>query len=77
MAIKEWIKLTCECGSLEFSTTHELLWKEGQGTTVKQHGYLCAKCSKVTNVGALINKCKARSKQKEIEELQGEIDANS
>jgi hypothetical protein len=73
MAIKQWERLTCECGSLEFVGTHELMWKEGQGTSIKPHGYMCAKCSKVTNIAGLINKARTISKQKEIEELQGEL----
>jgi hypothetical protein len=73
MAIKQWEKLTCECGSIEFVCTNELMWKENQGTTIKPHGYMCAKCSKVTNTANLINKARTRVKQKEIEELQGEL----
>lgn len=72
MAIKEWSKLTCACGSLEFLASHELYWKEGQGTTVKQHGFVCAKCQKASSISSLIGAVKERDIQKKIDELKAE-----
>lgn len=72
MSIKEWAKLSCDCGSFQFTPTFDLYWKEGQGTTAKPTGYLCAKCGKVTNTASLTNKAKDASLQKKIDELRAE-----
>ena len=72
MSIKEWNKLACECGSFQFSPMFELYWKEGQGTTAKPTGYVCAKCSKVTNMANLTNKAKDQDLQKKIDELRSQ-----
>lgn len=72
LSIKEWRKLSCDCGSIEFSPTVELYWKDGQGTTPKPKGYVCTKCSKVTDISRLSNKAKELDIQKRIEELQAE-----
>ena len=71
-AIKEWTKLTCDCGSTEFVASHELYWKDGQGTSAKQKGYLCAKCSKISGIDKLINAVKTRELDKKIAELEAE-----
>jgi hypothetical protein len=75
MAIRDWAKLSCDCGSFEFVGTNELHWKEGQGTAIRPKGYKCSKCDKITSIAALTHKAKDLELQKKIDELRAEQDA--
>jgi len=72
MSLRGWEKLTCECGSQEFISTHQLTWHEANGTAFKQTGWKCAKCNRVVSTANLINVCKRKQVDAKIHELEAE-----
>ena len=72
MSLRGWEELTCDCGNQHFHPAHKITWHEGQGTAVKQDGWVCTGCGKRTDTGKMINHAKQRVLQSKIEELEAQ-----
>lgn len=69
-----WERLTCLCGQNKFAPVTFLRWRPGAGVTQEQGGFFCLECHGVVDTAALIQKAQVKIKQRELKELESELD---
>ena len=72
MSMTGWEQLACSCSSDSFVATHRIIWREGHGTTNKQHGWRCTVCGDQVSTAKLIQVARARHNREKIKELEAD-----
>jgi len=75
MALSEWSKLLCDCGSDQFIQVVSLQYHEGQGTSPPRvEGFQCVSCKKKCRQDKMIKDLQLKKKKAEFEALRQEIE---
>ncbi len=72
-AVKEYTRLTCDCGSELFRQVIALTWRDGGGTVTQPIGWECQACNAVMDAAHMIQRLQLRVKKQELLALQQEI----
>jgi len=73
MGIQHWERLSCECKGEKFIRLSHIKWQATGGSTDEPGGWQCSSCGKEVDHAKLIASAKLRQKQKELSELQSQI----
>ena len=69
--IPGWEELHCsKCGGSEMLAVVKIVWREGQGSTPKPHGYKCGKCNTTIDAASMIQAAKQKHLDAKIKELR-------
>lgn len=74
MSIIGWVEMECDkCGGKDFSSMVRLMFRDGQGTTMKPQGYVCVSCRQPVDTAKMVNAIKRKNAEQRIRELESSV----
>jgi hypothetical protein len=59
-----------KCGGKDFASSVRLMFRDGQGTTIKPNGYTCNTCHAPVDTAKMVNVIKKKNAEQKIRDLE-------